>query len=287
MTENENKQKAGPTRMLKGLLAILGAALLICLGVFGWQSMRNASNGPQEVAMLDSEAIYALPEYVSTKKELEGVSQRLEKQLIETIQQKKLSPEEAEALRLQMRQKLAQEQAKRVKPLNDRVTAAIANIAVQHHLRVVLDKRIVVTGVPDISEEVKKRFETDKNVPMPKATPETLASIGYVNQETIGDLRIYKEANFKLYQYYQELGKKFDKQLSQASPTQREKLRSDMVRLLEDKQVTLLKPVNDKINLTITEVAKEKGLSLVLDSHHVMWGGRNLTDDVIKKLVKG
>jgi len=58
-----------------------------------------------------------------------------------------------------------------------------------------------------------------------------------------------------------------------------------MAKAFQEKQVEVMKPVNDKVTEAITSVAKEKGLSLVLNSHHIMWGGRNLTDDVIKKLI--
>lgn len=279
-------QTGGPQAMLRGLLVVLALALVVIIGVFGYQMIRTqGGDGPAQVAMLDPDAIYALPEFKDASKQLEDMSKKKQQELIDTIKAKKLAPAEQESLRLQMRQQLSEEQAKKLKPLNDRVTAAIATLARDRKLRVVLDKKIVLSGVPDITEDVKKLFEEKKELQVPKETGEEQSHVGYVNQEVIQELKLYKEAEARLFQYSQELEKAFQGKQKGLSDTDKEKLRTEMMRDFNEKKLELLNPVNEKVNEAIGTVAKEKGLSLVLNNTHVMWGGRNLTDDVIKKLV--
>lgn len=52
------------------------------------------------------------------------------------------------------------------------------------------------------------------------------------------------------------------------------------------KQQELRGPILDKINAAIKAVADAKGLSVVLDKNDVVYGGQNITDEVMKKLGK-
>jgi outer membrane protein len=300
MADTESKQGGGgPQAMLKALLGVLAIAVVAVVGVWIWKARQGpgsnvmvlggGTTNTTQVAMLDSEAIYALPEFTAVKNDLEKLSNEKEELLLKTIKEKKLNAEEAERLRQQMRDELQQEQARRVTPLNKRVTVAIAQLAKERGYKVVLDKRIVVTGVADVTDDVKKKFESLKGVDLSKETAETAdaadSSVGYVNQETIGELRLFKEAQQSLMADYQSMAVDLQKKTKDKSPAEKDKRRQDMARAFQEKQVEVMKPVNDKVTAAITDVAKEKGLSLVLNSHHVMWGGRNLTDDVIKKLI--
>lgn len=295
MADTDNKADSGPQAMLRGLLIVVAVAVIAVVGVLlftkktpGGSPLGGSSQGTQQVAMLDSEAIYALPEFTKAKKDLEELGSHKETELLQIIKDKKLSPEEAEKLRVQMRDDLQQEQGKRVTPLNRRVTLAIASLAKERGYKVVLDKRIVVTGVADVTEDVKKKFEEMKSADLSKETePADPAdsTVGYVNQETISELRLYKEAQQKMLVEYQKMAGEVQAKAKNLSPDDREKVRQEMAKAFQEKQVEVMKPVNDKVTEAITSVAKEKGLSLVLNSHHIMWGGRNLTDDVIKKLI--
>lgn len=296
MADTEKNQGGGPQAMLRGLLLVVVLAVIAVGGVLfltkktpgGTSLGGSVTQGAQQVAMLDAEAIYALPEFTKAKKELEEMSTRKEEELVKIVKDKKLSPEEAEKLRVQMRDELQQEQAKRVTPLNKRVTAAIATLAKERGYKVVFDKRIVVTGVVDVTEDVKKRFDELKTADLPKEDETTNpgdSAVGYINQEAVQELRLFKDAQQRLYLEYQKMAADLQTKTKDMSPADREKVRQDMVRAFQEKQVEVMKPIDEKVKSAITDVAKEKGLSLVLNSHHIMWGGRNLTDDVIKKLV--
>lgn len=296
-TDNtEKKQAGGPQAMLRGLLVVVAIAVVAVGGVLlftrktpGGSPIGGGTQQSQQVAMLDGEAIYALPEFAKAKKELEELSTQKEEELLKIVKEKKLSAEEAEKLRVQMRDELQQEQAKRVTPLNKRVTTAIARLAKERGYKVVLDKRIVVTGVVDVTEDVKKKFEELKTADLTNEDTSTAdpaeSSVGYINQETIVELRLFKEAQQGFYLEAQKMAAELQAKEKTMPSADRDKARQDAYRALQEKQEEAMKPVNDKVTKAITDVAKEQGLSLVLDSHHIMWGGRNLTDDVIKKLI--
>ena len=78
MADTDNKVDSGPQAMLRGLLIVVAVAVIAVVGVLlftkktpGGSPLGGSSQGTQQVAMLDSEAIYALPEFTKAKKDLE------------------------------------------------------------------------------------------------------------------------------------------------------------------------------------------------------------------------
>jgi outer membrane protein len=53
---------------------------------------------------------------------------------------------------------------------------------------------------------------------------------------------------------------------------------------LQKKQQELLNPIRDKVNAAIKEVADAKGLSVVVDKSVTIYGGQDITSDVLKKI---
>lgn len=55
---------------------------------------------------------------------------------------------------------------------------------------------------------------------------------------------------------------------------------------LSQKQQDLFEPIQKKIDAAVKNVADAKGLSVVLDKGTVVYGGQDITQDVVKKLSK-
>ncbi|VBB08132.1 chaperone protein skp [Lucifera butyrica] len=53
---------------------------------------------------------------------------------------------------------------------------------------------------------------------------------------------------------------------------------------LQQKQEEIFGAIHDKINAAVKEVADAKGLTIVLDKSQVVYGGEDITDDVLKKI---
>ena len=49
------------------------------------------------------------------------------------------------------------------------------------------------------------------------------------------------------------------------------------------KKASLLGSVNDKVTAAVKAVADAKGLAIVIDKGNVVYGGQDITDEVIKK----
>ena len=55
---------------------------------------------------------------------------------------------------------------------------------------------------------------------------------------------------------------------------------------LAQKQQDLIEPIQKKIDEAVKAVAEAKGLQVVLDKNAVVYGGQDITQDVVKKLGK-
>ncbi|MBQ7516273.1 MAG: OmpH family outer membrane protein [Schwartzia sp.] len=55
---------------------------------------------------------------------------------------------------------------------------------------------------------------------------------------------------------------------------------------LQQKQQDLIEPIQQKIEAEVKAVAEAKGLQVVLDKNAVVYGGQDITQDVIRKMAK-
>ena len=65
---------------------------------------------------------------------------------------------------------------------------------------------------------------------------------------------------------------------------EKEDLRVQLLQRVEQKRQAFLKVIADKINATVREVAAAKGLTIVVPKGIVVYGGVDITDEVLKKL---
>jgi outer membrane protein len=80
------------------------------------------------------------------------------------------------------------------------------------------------------------------------------------------------------------------KEYNEKSALLNDKGRQDLERLLnlriEEKRRELLKPILEKINAAVKQVADAKGLSIVVYKNTVAYGGVDITQEVANKLTK-
>lgn len=53
---------------------------------------------------------------------------------------------------------------------------------------------------------------------------------------------------------------------------------------LQQKKLALLNAIRDKVNAAVKEVADSKGIAMVIDKSVDIYGGQDITDDVLKKI---
>ncbi|MBP1765238.1 MAG: outer rane chaperone Skp (OmpH) [Firmicutes bacterium] len=78
--------------------------------------------------------------------------------------------------------------------------------------------------------------------------------------------------------------KDFDEKTATMSDKEKQEYYAQVQQRLSLKQQELLTPILDKVTAAIKAVADAKGLAVVLDKNNVVYGGQDITDDVMKKI---
>ena len=78
--------------------------------------------------------------------------------------------------------------------------------------------------------------------------------------------------------------KDFDAKTANMSAKEKQDYYNQTMQRLQLKEQELLAPIHDKIDAAIKSVADAKGVAVVFDVNNVVYGGQDLTADVVKKL---
>ena len=80
------------------------------------------------------------------------------------------------------------------------------------------------------------------------------------------------------------LQKEFTAKSATLSDNEKHDLDRQLGQQLEQKRQELLKPIVNKVMTAIQDVANAKGLSIVVEQRDVVWGGVDITQDVLAKI---
>lgn len=113
------------------------------------------------------------------------------------------------------------------------------------------------------------------------------SSVGVVNQQLLiqqhPDL---SQAQETMKAAYAEAKKDFDEKSANMNDQEKQAYYMQLQERLAQKEREVMGPIFDKINAAIKDVATAKGLSIVVDKQNVIYGGQDITDEVIKKFSK-
>ena len=91
-------------------------------------------------------------------------------------------------------------------------------------------------------------------------------------------------ADQKFKEVYEQAQKDFNTKSANMSDQEKQNYYRQTQERLAGEQQRLLKPIIDQINAAIKSVADAKGFAAVFDGSQVVYGGTDITDDVLKKL---
>ncbi len=168
-------------------------------------------------------------------------------------------------------------------PLLARAQAAIQSVAANKGLSVVVDKQIVIFGGLDITGDVINMLNQPGPIVPPVNSPPP-SEVGYVDQSQLDALPKVKKANADYMQFRQNLQTQLNGQLAGKSGDQRQQIISSFNSQLDDEQKKVIQPIIDDTTKAIEAVAKNKNLLLVVDSSNRVYGGTDVTADVVKSL---
>jgi outer membrane protein len=180
----------------------------------------------------------------------------------------------------QYQSKLADKQHTLLGPLFAKAQVAVASVASSKNLSVVVDRRIVIVGGLDITKNVIELL-SGVGDPVPPANTPPPSSVGFVDQTEIDKLPKVKSAQDDFMKFQQDenaqLAGKFK---SLKTDAERNSALKDAQKAIGDKQKALIDPIVDQTRGAIADVAKKKGLVLVIDKGNLIYGGTDITADV-------
>ena len=267
--------------------ALLGFSLLFNSGC-------NTEQAPvKKVASIDETAIYEMDMFKTAQADLKKWIDEEGKKAQEKVKDK--SDEEKAKAYQEYQAAVEIKTNETLKPLKDKARAAVATAAAKKGIEVILDKKIVVYGVDDLTEETKSILSGGGEITFPEEKEGQFdkAPIGYFEPDVVRSLKVFKEAQVEILQERNRLLKAVGEQIEKAraegkepSPAEIQALQKQVEARLgaleEQKMGPLIKAVTDSVE----EVAKAEGLALVLDTQHVMYSGRNLTELVVDTFLK-
>lgn len=278
---------------LRNVALSMGLSLTLLFGAGCGEGGVGAAKGPsaavKKVASIDESAIYGMDEFKKGKETLDKWAQTEGEKRRKALEGK-TDAEKEEAFR-QFQLELQKKEAEVLNPLKDKARAAIAITAKEKGVTVVLDKKIVVYGVPEITEDVKAVLAKGGKLEYPKEEIDpTQSPIGYFDQDVVRNLKAFKAADIEIAQeratQIQKIQEEYKKQGRQPTPAEMQNIQQTLEARLQAMQEQKMGPLIKAVTDSVADVAKKEGLSLVLDTQHVMHGGRNLTEQVVDNFLQ-
>lgn len=277
-------------RRIASALLVFGLSLV---AVTGCQKGPIGGPGPKTpaatkaVGAVDVEVLQDLPEFKDARKKVETGAKKLEEEAKKALPEdpKQWGPKE-QALINDTRRKIQKLENETIGPLNERLKACILQVSRAQKLVVVLDKRIVVYGVPDYTEDVKKSFQSKEEIKMGDEVDTSKAPIGFFNQDVVQSLKVFQQYQMELVKKQAEMRRVYEEQTKGMSDAEKQMIAKDMSLKLEAYREQMMTSLIGQVNESVKEVAQKEGLALVLDKAHVLEGGRDMTTDVVDTFLK-
>jgi outer membrane protein len=236
-----------------------------------------------DVGFVDQGAIAVLPAFAAANRRLAAVKADLDRQFAARVRGVK-NPNDQARIAQEFQNKYGAKQREVLGPVFQRAQISIASVASSKNLSVIVDKRIVIFGGQDVTRDVVALFSGVGDPVPPVSTPPP-SSVGYVDQFQIDAVPKLKKANddFAKFQNDQKVAAQ-TKMRAAKTDAERQQIFKDLQKALLDKRKELLDPVVDQTRNVIADVARKKGLALVIDRGNLIYGGTDITADVTSAL---
>jgi outer membrane protein len=231
-----------------------------------------------DIGFLDQGEIAAIPAFAAANRELNTFGANLQRDY--TNRARNAPQAEQQRLAAEFQSKMADEQRKVLGPLFGKAQAAIANVASSKNLSVVIDKRIVIYGGVDITSQVRDLLNSPAG-PVPPVSSPPPSSVGYVDQQQLDAIPKIKSATDDYAKFKADQDKATAAKLKGAkNDNDRNAILKDYQKTLTDRQNQTLKPLADQTRNAMADVARKRGLVLVVDRANIIYGGTDITADV-------
>lgn len=238
-----------------------------------------------DIGYIDQGALANLPAFLNANRQFVAYRAGLQREF-ESRARKSHSQLDQQRLAGEFQTRLQGKQRELFAPLFAAAQTAIASIASSRALSVVVDKRIVIIGGQDITKNVVDLLNSPGS-PVPPVNTPPPSTVGWVDQAQIDQLDQFKKAQDDFNKFAADQRKAAQDKLKGAkTDADRTKIYQDYQKSIDDKRDQVVKPLVDQTRAAIESVAKKKGLVLVIDRGNLIFGGTDVTSDVVAILKK-
>jgi Skp family chaperone for outer membrane proteins len=238
-----------------------------------------------DIGCLDQNALASLPQFQKANGQLASFRANLQKEFVNRARKARSQQDQAK-LASDFEAQLADEQRRVLGPLFAAAQTAVASIASSKNLSVVVDKRIVIVGGQDITKSVMDLLSSPGSPVPPVSTPPP-STVGWVDQSQIDQLDQFKAAQTQFVKFGDDERRTVQDQLKGAkTDADRNKIYADYQKAIDDERSKVVTPLVDQTRNAVASVANKKGLVLVIDRSNLIFGGTDVTSDVVAALKK-
>jgi outer membrane protein len=261
----------------------LALAVLLAAATIGAPQVLAAD--VTDIGFLDQGALANLPSFQNANKQMASYRANLQKEFINRARKARSQQDQAK-LADEFQARLADEQRRDFGPLFAAAQTAVASVASSKGLSVVVDKRIIIIGGVDITHNVMDLLSSP-GAPVPPVSSPPPSTVGWVDQTQIDSLDQFKTAQANFLKFGQdERASVQDKLKGAKTDADRNKIYADYQKAIDDQRAKVVTPLVDQTRTAIEQVAKKKGLLLVIDRSNLIFGGTDVTADVVGILKK-
>ncbi|HEV3157680.1 MAG TPA: OmpH family outer membrane protein [Candidatus Baltobacteraceae bacterium] len=260
--------------------ALIGAMVMLVCAVLPPAGLASDVTG---IGYVDEAALAQLASFQAANRQFEAYQTQVQQRFAGQMRAAKTANEQ-QAITDETRNALKDEQTRLFAPLFEHVQTAVASAASSRNLSVVLDKRIVIYGGIDLTKDVADLL-TDLAAPVPPATKPSPSNVGFVDQTQIDAIPKLKAASDAYAKFEDEQTKAIQvKMRSAKTDAERRTIFESLQKVLTGKRSSLIDPLVDRTKSAIGTIAQKKDLVLVVDRSTLLYGGTDVTNDVVSAL---
>jgi outer membrane protein len=235
------------------------------------------------VGYVDQGAIADARPFSEASAQLSAYKEQLDKQLAKAVSAAHGAAEQQHLIQA-FSQKFDDRRRALLAPLFARTQTAIASVASSDNLSIVVDKRIIITGGQDVTEKVIDLL-TGIAAPAPPVGAPPPSDVGFVDQARIDEIPFVKQTMDVFANYRAAEQQRMESAMRAVKTTPgRQTLLKEYQRRLTDKRKATIDPLLERARAAIADAAGKKRLPLVIDRSDVLYGGTDITADVVKDL---
>jgi outer membrane protein len=262
--------------------ARVASATVLALLLTAFASVTLAAD-VTDIGFVDQGRLSTVRSFADANRQLAEYKAGLDRQFAQQIRSAH-SQSDQQRIAQSFQAKLNDKQRQVLAPLFQRAQVAIASVASSRNLSVVVDKRIVIVGGQDVTQDVIDLLN-GAGEPVPPVNTPMPSTVGYVDQTQIDAVPKLKSINDEFAKFRADQQQQLQAKLrGLKSAADQQAAYAAAQKAITDKQHQLIDPLVDQTRNIIAQVARKRGLVLVIDKGNLVYGGTDITSDVTSAL---